>query len=79
MRVLLIQWVPLQEHLKDIAALQRSWLEKSTRETHALRKQLREKDEELRAIQRNMTCWKDEMASKLAHKFQVQLGAELEQ
>ncbi|XP_060105130.1 cilia- and flagella-associated protein 53-like [Heteronotia binoei] len=69
----------VQEHLKDIAALQRSWWEKSTGEMHALRKQLREKDEELRAIQRNMACWKDKMASKLAHKFQAQLEAELEQ
>ncbi|KAL8180554.1 UNVERIFIED_CONTAM: hypothetical protein K2H54_027516 [Gekko kuhli] len=69
----------VQEHMKDIAALQHSWLEKSTGETHVLRKQLQEKDEELRAIQRNMACWKEERASKLAHKFQTQPKEDLEQ
>ncbi|XP_077163895.1 uncharacterized protein LOC143822528 isoform X2 [Paroedura picta] len=68
----------VQEHLADIAALQRSWVEKSMEETHALRKQLREKDKELRAIRRNVSCWTDERASKLSHKFRTKAEAELE-
>ncbi|XP_054852660.1 trichohyalin-like [Eublepharis macularius] len=70
----------VQEHMKDIATLQRSWVkEKRMGEKHVLLKQLQEKDEELRAVQRSMACWKDETARKLAHKFQKQLDAELEQ
>lgn len=39
---------------------------------------LREKDNELAEIQRNMVNWKEQTAEKLAHKFSEQLDRELE-
>eukprot|EP00062_Callorhinchus_milii_P022235 gi/632979802/ref/XP_007906675.1/ PREDICTED: trichohyalin-like isoform X2 [Callorhinchus milii] len=69
----------IQEHIKEISDLQRSQHKDSGgSQEPLLRQQLREKDNELRAIQRNMTKWKDETASKLACKFEEELTAELE-
>ncbi|XP_069475234.1 trichohyalin-like [Ambystoma mexicanum] len=69
----------IQEHIEEITNLQRNQLKESgSGESQTLRQQLREKDNELRAIQRNMARWKDETACKLARKFEEELNAELE-
>ncbi|XP_075034753.1 uncharacterized protein LOC142097042 isoform X2 [Mixophyes fleayi] len=69
----------IQEHLEEITNLQRDQLRDSNgANSQSLRQQLREKDNELRAIQRNMAKWKDETATKLARKFEEELNAELE-
>ncbi|KAE8635419.1 hypothetical protein XENTR_v10002615 [Xenopus tropicalis] len=69
----------IQEHIEEITNLQRDQLrDSSSAESQSLRQQLREKDNELRAIQRNMGKWKDETAAKLARKFEEELNAELE-
>nr|XP_014340656.1 PREDICTED: A-kinase anchor protein 9-like isoform X1 [Latimeria chalumnae] len=65
----------IQEHIEEISNLLK---DSGSSEVQPLRQQLREKDNELRAIQRNMTKWKDETASKLACKFEEELNAELE-
>ncbi|KAJ6656639.1 hypothetical protein lerEdw1_003526 [Lerista edwardsae] len=64
----------VQEHMKDIATLQRNHATGDL----ALHQQLQEKDCELRAIRGNMAHWKEETARKLAHKFKEELDAELE-
>ncbi|XP_041083533.1 trichohyalin-like isoform X2 [Polyodon spathula] len=69
----------IQEHIEEISKLQRPLLKDSGgSECQSLRQQLREKDSELRAIQRNMTHWKDDTAAKLAAKFEEELNSELE-
>ncbi|XP_074916138.1 uncharacterized protein LOC116831003 [Chelonoidis abingdonii] len=69
----------IQEHLQEIASLQRSHLkEAGDGEQQMLRQQLREKDRELQAIQRSMAHWKDQTTSKLARKFEEELNAALE-
>ncbi|XP_039625843.1 trichohyalin isoform X1 [Polypterus senegalus] len=69
----------IQEHIDEISMLQRTQLgDSGNSEKQSLRQQLREKNNELRAIQRNMTKWKDETATKLACKFEEQLNGELE-
>nr|DBA23292.1 TPA: hypothetical protein GDO54_014220 [Pyxicephalus adspersus] len=69
----------IQEHIEEITNLQRDQLRESGgAENQSLKHQLREKDNELRAIQRNMAKWKDETATKLAKKFEEELNAELE-
>ncbi|XP_042700778.2 uncharacterized protein LOC101946607 isoform X1 [Chrysemys picta bellii] len=69
----------IQEHLQEIASLQHSQLkEAGGGEQQTLRQQLREKDSELRAIQRSMAHWKDQTTCKLARKFEEELNAELE-
>ncbi|KAG8456206.1 hypothetical protein GDO86_002122 [Hymenochirus boettgeri] len=67
----------IQEHIEEITNLQRDQLRDSSG-GESLRQQLREKDNELRAIQRNMGKWKDETATKLARKFEEELNIELE-
>ncbi|CAM5106156.1 unnamed protein product [Natator depressus] len=69
----------IQEHLQEIASLQRSQLkEAGGGEQQTLRQQLREKDNELWAIQRCMAHWKDQTTCKLARKFEEELNAERE-
>ncbi|XP_053556468.1 trichohyalin-like [Bombina bombina] len=69
----------IQEHIEEITNLQRDQLKDSnSAESRSLRQQLREKDNELRAIQRNMAKWKEETATKLACKFEEELNADLE-
>ncbi|XP_068102627.1 uncharacterized protein [Hyperolius riggenbachi] len=69
----------IQEHIEEITNLQRDQLRESGGpESQSLKQQLREKDNELRAIQRNMAKWKDETATKLARKFEEELNGELE-
>ncbi|XP_075691781.1 uncharacterized protein LOC142659482 isoform X2 [Rhinoderma darwinii] len=69
----------IQEHIEEITNLQRDQLRDSNGgENQSIRQQLREKDNELRAIQRNMAKWKDETATKLARKFEEELNVELE-
>ncbi|XP_075918392.1 uncharacterized protein LOC116939147 isoform X2 [Petromyzon marinus] len=46
-------------------------------EVRQLREQMREKDSELRSVQRGMRQWKESTAGKLARKFQEELHAEL--
>ncbi|XP_067861707.1 uncharacterized protein si:ch211-102c2.8 [Heptranchias perlo] len=69
----------IQDHIEEVSKLQRSQQKDSGGgEVLALRQQLWEKDNELRAIQRNVAKWKDETACKLARKFEEELDAELE-
>ncbi|XP_030439423.1 uncharacterized protein LOC115661220 isoform X3 [Gopherus evgoodei] len=69
----------IQEHLQEIASLQRSQLKEAGEgEQQMLHQQLREKDHELRAIQRSMAHWKDQTTCKLARKFEEELNAALE-
>ncbi|XP_075127507.1 uncharacterized protein LOC142200769 [Leptodactylus fuscus] len=69
----------IQEHIEEITNLQREQLRESNGgENQSLRQKLREKDNELKAIQRNMAKWKDETSTKLARKFEEELNAELE-
>ncbi|KAG6923355.1 hypothetical protein G0U57_020904 [Chelydra serpentina] len=69
----------IQDHLQEIASLQRSQLkEAGGGEQQTLRQQLQEKDNELQAVQRSMAHWKDQTACKRAHKFEEELNAELE-
>ncbi|TFJ98035.1 interferon-induced guanylate-binding protein 1 [Platysternon megacephalum] len=69
----------IQEHLQEVASLQRSQLkEAGGGEQQTLRQQLREKDNELRAIQRSMAHWKDQTTHKLARKFEEELNVQLE-
>ncbi|XP_078523182.1 uncharacterized protein LOC144792163 [Lissotriton helveticus] len=69
----------IQEHIEEITNLQRNQLRESgSGDSQTLRQQLREKDNELRAIQRSMARWKDETACKLARKFEEELNDELE-
>nr|XP_039260877.1 uncharacterized protein LOC120337216 [Styela clava] len=50
----------------------------NSEDIRALSKQLSEKDNELRDIQRNMCMWKDTTAQKLAQKFEEELAVQLE-
>ncbi|XP_063310237.1 trichohyalin-like [Pelobates fuscus] len=69
----------IQEHIEEITNMQRDQLRGSNGpDGQSLRQQLREKDNELRAIQRNMAKWKEETATKLAQKFEEELNVELE-
>nr|XP_033811795.1 uncharacterized protein LOC117365440 isoform X3 [Geotrypetes seraphini] len=69
----------VKEHIEEITTLKRNQLRESGgSENQTLRQLLRDKDNELRAIQRNMTRWKDETTGKLARKFEEELNAELE-
>ena len=63
----------LQEHLEEVDKLSRS-LGKGK----SVHKVLREKDNELQEILRNMSSWKEQTAEKLATKFQQEMSRELE-
>uniref|UniRef100_UPI00398EEE67 uncharacterized protein n=1 Tax=Pristiophorus japonicus TaxID=55135 RepID=UPI00398EEE67 len=69
----------IQDHIEEISKLRRSQLKDSgSGEEQVIRQQLQEKDNELRAVQRNMAKWKDETTCKLARKFEGERNAELE-
>lgn len=50
----------------------------NSQDYRALSKQLSDKDNELRDIQRSMSLWKDTTAQKLADKFEEELAVQLE-
>ncbi|XP_066546057.1 uncharacterized protein LOC136713061 [Amia ocellicauda] len=69
----------IQEHVEEVSKLQRTKMKESRGgESQVLRQQLWQKDEELRAIQRSMSQWKDQTAAKLALKFEEEFTSELE-
>ncbi|KAG9354923.1 hypothetical protein JZ751_001636, partial [Albula glossodonta] len=72
----------IQEHIEELSGLQRTQLREGVGEpggvAASLRRQLRDKDSELREVQRNMSRWKEQTAARLARKFEEELTAELE-
>ncbi|XP_067406050.1 trichohyalin-like [Emydura macquarii macquarii] len=69
----------IQEHLQEIASLQRRQLtEARGGEQPRLRQQLREKASELQAVQSGVAHWKSQTAGELARQFEEELNAELE-
>ncbi|XP_048836459.1 uncharacterized protein si:ch211-102c2.8 isoform X3 [Brienomyrus brachyistius] len=72
----------IQEHMEELSSLKRNWLRSSSHEEGgliaSLRRQLQDKDEELREVQRNMGHWKEQTTARLAHKFEEEMMAELE-
>ncbi|XP_048043163.1 trichohyalin isoform X2 [Megalobrama amblycephala] len=72
----------IQEHIEEMSSLSRAQLHMNNDDTDRLcvhlRRQLRAKDDELRQVQNNMAQWKDKATTRLAHKFELELNAELE-
>ncbi|XP_035235162.1 trichohyalin [Anguilla anguilla] len=72
----------IQEHIEELSSMQRTQLRDSSCEpggvVASLRRQLQEKDGELREVQRSMGRWKEQTATRLARKFEEELTAELE-
>ncbi|ROI27750.1 hypothetical protein DPX16_23072 [Anabarilius grahami] len=72
----------IQEHIEEMSSLSRAQLRMNSDDTDRLcvhlRRQLRAKDDELRQVQNNMSQWKDKTSTRLAHKFELELNAELE-
>ncbi|XP_051923686.1 trichohyalin isoform X2 [Hippocampus zosterae] len=67
----------IQDHVEELSSLK--WAHWSAAGLEAsLRKQLEDKDMELRQVQRNMTQWKEQTTARLACKFEEELTAELE-
>lgn len=46
---------------------------------NSYQEQLKQKDDNMREVQRNMKTWKEETALKMARKFEEELNRELEQ
>ncbi|XP_023660089.1 uncharacterized protein [Paramormyrops kingsleyae] len=73
----------IQEHMEELSSLKRNWLRNSSHGEAgglitSLRRQLQDKDEELREVQRNMGHWKEQTTARLARKFEEEMMAELE-
>ncbi|KAJ8385995.1 hypothetical protein AAFF_G00178160 [Aldrovandia affinis] len=72
----------IQEHIEELSSLQRAQLRQGHSESGgvaaSLRRQLQDKDGELREVQRSMGRWKEQTAARLARKFEEELTAELE-
>lgn len=72
----------IQDHIEELSSLKWAHLcdqGGEGREMEAsLRKQLKAKDMELRQVQRSMGQWKEQIAARLACKFEEELTAELE-
>ncbi|KAJ8379321.1 hypothetical protein SKAU_G00000990 [Synaphobranchus kaupii] len=72
----------IQDHIEELSSLQRAQLRDSNSEAGgvaaSLRRQLQEKDSELREVQRSMGRWKEQTAARLARKFEEELTSELE-
>lgn len=69
--------------MEELSSLKRNWLRNSSHEEAGglialLRRQLQDKDEELREVQRNMGHWKEQTTARLARKFAEEMMAELE-
>ncbi|XP_074526194.1 uncharacterized protein LOC141790309 isoform X3 [Halichoeres trimaculatus] len=72
----------IQEHIEELSSLNVAHMCEGGAEggglAASLRKQLKNKDLELRQVQRSMAQWKEQTAARLACKFEEQLTAELE-
>ncbi|XP_062399849.1 trichohyalin [Sardina pilchardus] len=70
----------IQEHIEELSVLNRPQLRGAPEGgvVDALRRQLRDKDEELRQVQRSMGQWKEKTTARLARKFEEELTAELD-
>ncbi|XP_067295053.1 golgin subfamily A member 6-like protein 25 isoform X2 [Pseudorasbora parva] len=72
----------IQEHIEEMSSLSRAQLRMNNDDTDRLcvhlRRQLRAKADELRQEQNNMAQWKDKTTTRLAHKFELELNAELD-
>ncbi|KTG44146.1 hypothetical protein cypCar_00011296, partial [Cyprinus carpio] len=72
----------IQEHIEEMSSISLAQLHMKHDDTDELcvhlRRQLQAKDDELRQLQNNMTQWKDKTSARLAHKFELELKAELE-
>ncbi|XP_057182011.1 trichohyalin [Triplophysa rosa] len=72
----------IQEHMKEKSSLCKGRLHMNDDDTDGLfahlRRQLQAKDDELRLVQKNMAEWKGKTTARLAHKFQLEVTAELE-
>ncbi|XP_016420945.1 trichohyalin-like [Sinocyclocheilus rhinocerous] len=72
----------IQEHTEEMSSISRAQLHMNHDDTDELcvhlRRQLQAKDDELRQLQNSMTQWKDKTTARLAHKFELELKAELE-
>ncbi|KTG04697.1 hypothetical protein cypCar_00000573, partial [Cyprinus carpio] len=70
------------EHIEEMSILSQAQLRMNNGDTDEpcvhLCRQLRAKDDELRQVQNNMAQWKDKTTARLAHKFELELNAELE-
>ncbi|XP_041956368.1 trichohyalin isoform X1 [Alosa sapidissima] len=70
----------IQEHIEELSILNRPQLRGALEGgvVDSLRRQLRDKDEELRQVQRSMSQWKEKTAARLARRFEEELTAELD-
>lgn len=71
----------LQEHIEELSNMKWAHLDDGGAEGGAaasLRKQLQDRDVELRQVQRRMAQWKEQTAARLALKLQEELTSELE-
>ncbi|XP_058632289.1 trichohyalin isoform X3 [Onychostoma macrolepis] len=72
----------IQEHIEEMSSISRAQLCMNNDDTDKpcvhLHRQLRSKDNELRQVQNNKAQWKDKTTARLAHKFELELSAELD-
>ncbi|XP_026112729.1 trichohyalin-like isoform X2 [Carassius auratus] len=72
----------IQEHIEEMSSISRAQLQMNHDDTDELcvhlRRQLQAKDDELRRLKSNMTQGKDKTTARLAHKFELELKAEIE-
>ncbi|XP_073808287.1 uncharacterized protein si:ch211-102c2.8 isoform X3 [Danio rerio] len=73
----------IQAHVEEMSSLSRGQLlmkndEDVDGQCVHLRRQLKAKDEELRQVHNSMAQWKDKTTARIAHKFELELNAELE-
>ncbi|XP_056602451.1 trichohyalin [Triplophysa dalaica] len=72
----------IQEHMKEKNSLRKGRQHTDDDDTDGLfarlRRQLQAKDDELRMVQKKMAEWKGKTTARLAHKFQLEITAELE-
>ncbi|XP_077995644.1 uncharacterized protein LOC144449093 isoform X3 [Glandiceps talaboti] len=62
------------EHLEELNKLQKA----VSKDDSTLHRELRNKDEELKEITKNMNVWKEETAQKMARKFEEELNREID-
>ncbi|XP_056312759.1 trichohyalin [Danio aesculapii] len=73
----------IQAHIEEMSSLSRGQLlmkndEDVDGQCVRLHRQLKAKDEELRQVHSSMAQWKDKTTARIAHKFELELNAELE-
>ncbi|XP_076007103.1 uncharacterized protein LOC143001391 [Genypterus blacodes] len=72
----------IQDHVEELSSLNRARVcdggDEGGGVASSLRRQLKDKDLELRQVQRSMSQWKEHTAARLACKFEEELTAELE-